>query len=153
MGNKRESKRLKRERKRLKKKKKSIQESIQEHSKERIWKRVSQANFSALIKSSFKAFKKPSIQAYQLLKRSINSPSTLRKFKKGLLLLSKVYLKLYSLIKGAFLVLIYAINCFTQFEWLFLFWRDSKIREGWFEPRIGVYWVGLYPGNKWSSLG
>ena len=141
MGNKEEIKKRKKE---IKKKKKSIQE----HSKER----VSRANFLALIKSSFKAFKKPSIQAHQLLKRSINSPSTLRKSKKGLLLLSKVYLKLYSLIKEAFLVLICAINYLTHFEWLFLFWRGSKIREGWSEPRIGVYWVGLYPENKWTSL-
>ena len=60
--------------------------------------RVFQANFSTLIKSSFKAFKKSSIKVHLLLKRSFNSSSTLRKFKKGLLYLSKVYLMLYSLI-------------------------------------------------------
>ena len=107
---------IKRKRKRLKRKRRAFKRAFKSIQKRRFEKGVSQANFSALIKSSFKAFKKPSIQAHQLLKRSINSPSTLRKSKKGLLLLSKVYLKLYSLIKIAFLVLIYAINYFTQFE-------------------------------------
>ena len=45
--------------------------------------KVFQANFSTLIKSSFKAFKKPSIKAHLFLKRSFNSSSTLRKSKKG----------------------------------------------------------------------
>ena len=74
-----------------------------EDSKREILKKGFQANVSALSKSSFKAFKKPLIQAHQLLKCTFKSPSTLRKSKKDLLLLSKVYLKLYLLIEGAFL--------------------------------------------------
>ena len=53
--------------------------------------KVFQANFSTLIKSSFKAFKKFSIKVQLLLKRSFNSSSTLRKSKKEILHLSKVF--------------------------------------------------------------
>ena len=64
-------------------------------------KRRFQAYFSTLSKSSLKAFKKPLIQAHQLLKCIFKSPTTLRKSKRVFFSLSKVYLKLHSLIKGA----------------------------------------------------
>ena len=64
----------------VKEKSKSVKKGIQEHSKRRFFK----ANFSTLIKSSVKAFKKSSIKVHLLLKHSFNSSSTLRKSKREL---------------------------------------------------------------------
>ena len=115
-----------------------------------ILKKRFQANFSALSKSSLKAFKKPLIQAHQLLKCTFKSPTTLRKSKRVFFSLSKVYLKSHSLIKGASFVFSELLIVILCLSYCFYFERVPK--QGKVDPNLESECIGLACTQKISGL-
>ena len=127
--------------------------SYKRHLKEGInkdfWKYSSSIHFQPQARVLLK-LKKLLFQVHQPLKSSLKSSTTLREIRRACFLLYKVYLKLYSLIKGATSVFLCNKLLYSPFELIVYFGRVSKCKK--IDPNLKSDCIGLVCIRKISVL-